>query len=349
MTVAAGTHKTTAWALPAYRYLLGSEAVTLAGSGVSAVALPALAVLELRATAGQVATLAFLGQLPSTLALWAGALSDRHAKRFQLLVSDLVAAAALTTIPAAALAGVLTIGQLYGVTLAMGAAKVVRDAAAISLLPAIVAPHLLHDANSRLGAASSVADSAGSNVGAALVGAVGAARSLLVDATSFLASAWLVWRIRAPEPHMSPVGAEKSRGLIRDISAGVRYVIGQPTIRTVIAALAVLSFGLALIKSPDGRRTPLSPVRWRCTAIRTAPSSSRNTANRPSATIAIMIAPSAVPARAGLTPDGRHKAALVPACRSAPAASRSTWPVSAGRPIAGLPHGRSRGRRAQRR
>ncbi|MFF0487124.1 MFS transporter [Streptomyces sp. NPDC004435] len=249
MTVAAGTRKTTAWALPAYRYLLGSEAVTLAGSGVSAVALPALAVLELRATAGQVATLAFLGQLPSTLALWAGALSDRHAKRFQLLISDLVAAAALTTIPAAALAGVLTIGQLYGVTLAVGAAKVVRDAAAISLLPAIVAPHLLHDANSRLGAASSVADSAGSNVGAALVGAVGAARSLLVDAASFLASAWLVWRISVPEPHVSPVGAEKSRGLTRDIAAGVRYVIGQPTIRTVIAALAVLSFGLALMNT----------------------------------------------------------------------------------------------------
>ncbi|MFJ3633322.1 MFS transporter [Streptomyces sp. NPDC090112] len=211
MRVAAGPRKTTVWALPAYRYLLGSEAVTLAGSGVSTVALPALAVLELRATIGQVATPAFLGQLPSTLALWGGALSDRHAKRYQLLVSDLVAAAVLTTIPAAALAGVLTIGQLYGVTLAVGAAKVVRDAAAISLLPAIVAPHLLHHANSRLGAASSVADSAGSNVGAALVGAVGAARSLLVDAGSFLASAWLVWRIRAPAPHVSPVGAEKSR------------------------------------------------------------------------------------------------------------------------------------------
>lgn len=175
--------------------------------------------------------------------------SDRHAKRFQLLVSDLVAAAALTTIPAAALAGVLTIGQLYGVTLAVGAAKVVRDAAAISLLPAVVAPQLLHDANSRLGAASSVADSAGSNVGAALVGTVGAARSLLVDAASFLASACLVWRIRAPEPHAPRVGAEKQRGLIRDIAAGVRYVIGQPTIRTVIAALAVLSFGLALMNT----------------------------------------------------------------------------------------------------
>ncbi|MEU4077941.1 hypothetical protein DEJ45_04520 [Streptomyces venezuelae] len=129
MTVAAGTRKTTAWALPAYRYLLGSEAVTLAGSGVSAVALPALAVLELHATAGQVATLAFLSQLPSTLALWAGALSDRHAKRLQLLVSDLVAAGVLTTIPAAALAGILTICQLYGLDLDLPAVIAVAQQA----------------------------------------------------------------------------------------------------------------------------------------------------------------------------------------------------------------------------
>ncbi|MFJ3921630.1 MFS transporter [Streptomyces sp. NPDC090022] len=249
MTVTVRSRKSTAWAIPAYRYLLGSEAVSLAGSAVSAVALPSLAVLELRATAGQVATLAFLGQLPSTLALWAGALSDRHTKRFQLLVSDLVAAASLTTVPVAALAGVLTIGQLYGVTLAVGAARMVRDAAAISLLPAVVAPNLLHDANSRLGASSSVADSAGSNVGAALVGAVGAARSVLVDVASFLASAVLVWRIRVPEPHTPPVEANKRRGLTADMTAGVRYVAGQPTIRTVIAALAVLSFGLALMNT----------------------------------------------------------------------------------------------------
>ncbi|MEU8617240.1 hypothetical protein [Streptomyces sp. NPDC048623] len=34
----------------------------------------------------------FLGQLPSALALWAGALSDRHSKRPQLIASDLAAA-----------------------------------------------------------------------------------------------------------------------------------------------------------------------------------------------------------------------------------------------------------------
>ncbi|MEU1423380.1 MFS transporter [Kitasatospora sp. NPDC005751] len=247
MTTAARAPRTTAWASRPFRYLLGSEAASLSGSAVSSVALPALAVLDLHASTAQVAVLAFLGQLPSTLALWAGAVSDRRAKRPQLIASDLAAATALVTIPASALTGVLTIGHLYAVTIVLGITKTVHDAAAISLLPALVEPHQLQNANSRLGAASSVADSAGSNAGAALVGAFGPARSVLADAVSFLLSALLFWRIRVPEQNDGrPAGR---RGLARDIADGVRYVLGQPTIRTVIAALSTLSFGLAVMNT----------------------------------------------------------------------------------------------------
>ncbi|GAB2882853.1 hypothetical protein GCM10027074_59140 [Streptomyces deserti] len=148
---------------------------------MSTIAIPALAILELRASTTEVAVLAFLGRLPNAVALWAGAMSDRYAKRPQLIASDLAAAAALITIPADALANELTVVQLYVVVLALGAAQVVHDAAAISLLPVLVEPHQLQGTNARLGAASSVADSAGSNAGAALVGAVGPARSVLAD------------------------------------------------------------------------------------------------------------------------------------------------------------------------
>ncbi|MFG3037226.1 MFS transporter [Streptomyces sp. NPDC048330] len=233
-----------AWASRSFRYLLGSEATSLAGSAVSTVALAALAVLELRATTTEVALLAFAGQLPNVFALWAGAWSDRYDKRHQLLGSDLVAAGALVSVPAAAAAGVLTIGQLYAVLFLLGAARVVHDAAAISLLPALVTPHQLQDANSKIGAASSVADTAGSNAGAALVGSVGPAMSVLVDAVSFVLSAALLWRIRPAPPPVRP--DSKRRSLVHDIAEGVRYVIGQRTIRTVIAALAVLSVGMAI-------------------------------------------------------------------------------------------------------
>ncbi|MGW2652104.1 MFS transporter [Streptomyces sp. NPDC001478] len=246
MTVAAGAERRTAWSQPAFRFLLGAEAVTLSGSAVSSVALPALAVLELHASTSDIAVLAFLGQLPNAVALWAGALSDRHPKRPQLIGADLAAAAALVTIPAAAGSGLLTVWQLCAVAVVLGAAKVIHDAAAISLLPALVTPDQLHDANSKIGAASSAADSAGTNAGAALVGAVGPARSVLADALSFLASAVLVWRMRVPEAPTAPC---TRTSLARDIADGVRYVARQPTIRTLITAMSTLSFGLAVMNT----------------------------------------------------------------------------------------------------
>lgn len=214
MTTSTQTAKAATVTSPDLRRLVVSECASLSGSAVSTVALPTLAVLELHASTTQIAALAFLGQLPNAVvALPAGALSDRYAKRPQMIAADLTAAAGLATIPAAAFAGVLGIGQLYAVAVVLGITKIVHDAAAISYLPVLVERHLLQRANSRLGAASSVADSAGSNAGAALVGAIGAARSLLADVLSYLLSALLVWRIRTPSRSpRRPSAAAASRG-----------------------------------------------------------------------------------------------------------------------------------------
>ncbi|MFE2163943.1 MFS transporter [Streptomyces sp. NPDC059447] len=248
MTASIQTSKAQKCASSDLRLLVGSECASLSGSAVSSVATPTLAVLQLHATTSQVATLAFLGQLPNALvAMPAGALSDRYPKRPQMIGADIAAAAVLATIPAAALGGILTIGQLYAVAIVLGVAKIAHGAAAIGYLPVLVEPHLLQRANSRLGAASSVADSAGSNMGAALIGSVGAARSVIADVLSYLVSALLVWRIRTPEPVATRPDGRRS--LARDIREGLHYVLGQPTIRTVIAALSTLSFGLAIMNT----------------------------------------------------------------------------------------------------
>ncbi|MFF2790629.1 MFS transporter [Streptomyces sp. NPDC058049] len=248
MTASTQTSKAPRWTSPGLRLLVGSECASLSGSAVSAVAIPTLAVLELHASTTQIAALAFLGQLPNAVvALPAGALSDRSPKRPQMICADVTAAVALVTIPAVAVGDMLTIGQLYAVAVVLGIAKNVHGSASISYLPVLVEPHLLQRANSRLGAASSVADSAGSNLGAALIGTVGAARSVIVDVLSYLVSAFLVWRIRTPEP--TAPRPQGRRSLARDIREGLHYVAGQPTIRTVIAALSTLSFGLAIMNT----------------------------------------------------------------------------------------------------
>ncbi|MFE1875606.1 MFS transporter [Streptomyces sp. NPDC059496] len=228
------------------RYLTGQTA-SVAGSSITQMALPVLAVLHLDATTGQVAWLAFLGQLPpALLALHAGALADRYSKRRQMITGDLVSAAVLTTVPVAAALGTLTLTQLMIVAVVQGAASVLHDAAAISLLPSLVDRSLIQRSNSRVGALFAVAATAGSHLGAALTAVLGPARALLGDVVSFLVSAGCIARIQArePAPHRP-----QARRLREEIGEGLRYVHGDERLRTLTLVNASTSFALGLLNT----------------------------------------------------------------------------------------------------
>ncbi|WP_406378942.1 MFS transporter [Streptomyces sp. NBC_01618] len=159
---------------PSFAAYLTGEAASLLGTSAHAVALSALAVLVLHANPGQVATLAVLSQAPAfVLALPAGAYVDQHAKRPVLIGTDLIAAVAVAVIPLTALGGLLSFPVLYVVALIVGSATVLHLAAAISVVPELVPGPLLHEANSRVGGAFSLADAMGAYAGAGVVAALG--------------------------------------------------------------------------------------------------------------------------------------------------------------------------------
>jgi MFS family permease len=228
------------------RYLTGQTA-SVAGSSVTQMALPVLAVLQLDASTAEVAWLTFLGQLPpALLALHAGALADRYSKRHQMIIGDLVSAAALVTVPLSALLGTLTLTQLMIVAAVRAAAGVLHDAAAISLLPALVDRSLIQRSNSRVGALFAVAGTGGNQLGAALTALVGPARALLGDVVSYLVSAACTARIQAREPVRERQG---SRRLRTEIGEGLRYVRGDHRLWTLTWVNATMSFALALLST----------------------------------------------------------------------------------------------------
>ncbi|MGZ9928318.1 MFS transporter [Streptomyces sp. NC-S4] len=228
------------------RYLTGQTA-SVAGSSVTLMAIPVLAVLELHATAGQVALLAFLSQLPQALlALHAGALGDRYPKRRLMIFGDLAAATALATIPVAAALDTLTLPQLMVVAVVQGAAGVLHDAAAISLLPSLVERSLIQKSNSRVGALFAVAATGGSSLGAALTALLGPARALLGDVLSFLISVWCTAHIESREPSRAPA---EGRRLRTEIAEGLRYVHHDHRLRTLTLVNATTSFALAMLNT----------------------------------------------------------------------------------------------------
>lgn len=229
-----------------FSLLWTARAVSDLGSSITMVALPLVAVVTLRAPAAQVAAVAAAGALAGALgALPLGTRAEYRLKRPAMVTADVVRAAALVTVPVAAVLGVLTLAQLCLVAFVIACAGIVFNAASQAHLKALVGHDRLAVATSRLESTLWFANLTGPPAGGALVGVVGAAGTLLADAASFVASAALVRRIRRPEPP-PPVRTHTRRS---DLGAGWRFLLHHPQLRWCLASYTVFS-GTIMLLSP---------------------------------------------------------------------------------------------------
>lgn len=183
-----------------FRRYAGADAISKLGSQVSLVALPLTAAITLDATPFQVGLLTSAEMAAFLLVgLPAGAWVDRMRRRPVLVAADAVRAAALLSIPAAALLGVLGLPQMYAVALLTGLCTVFFDVAHQSYLPAIVRTEDLARGHGALAANASVAQLAGPGVGGWLVQWLTAPAAVVADALSYAASGLLLLRVRADE------------------------------------------------------------------------------------------------------------------------------------------------------
>jgi MFS family permease len=212
------------------------QAVSQFGSMVTRDALPLIGVLVLRASPLQMGFLAAAGSAPVLiLGLLAGAWVDRLRRRPILIAADLGRAVLVGSIPAAALLGRLSLGYLAAVAAATGALTVIFDVAYGAYLPSLVAREHLLEGNSKLGVTASLAEIIVPGLTGLMVQLISAPLTLLVDAFSFLASAFSLGLIRQPEPPRKPAATGDS--VRREIGQGLRLTLGQPVLR----ALAVFN------------------------------------------------------------------------------------------------------------
>lgn len=129
------------------------QSISEIGSAITVIVLPLTAVITLKASTFEVGLLAAAATVPFLLiALPAGLVVDRLAKRWLMLGCDVARMAAIGSVPLAAAAGVLTLGQLYAVALLTGVATVFFDVAYQSYVPSLIGRGQLLDANGKLGA-----------------------------------------------------------------------------------------------------------------------------------------------------------------------------------------------------
>jgi MFS family permease len=214
-----------------------ASAISDIGSQITAVALPLIAALTLRATAWEMGLLSAAGSVPIVLVgLVAGVWVDRARRRPMLIAADVGRAVLLLAIPLASMAGALRIEILYAVALLVGVLTVLFDVAYLSFLPSLVERDRLIDGNSKLEATSSAAQVAGPGLGGVLIGMLGAAFAILLDALSFVASALLIAGIRVREAALAAAGGRAS--LTTEIGEGLRVVFMHPILRVLVGCSA---------------------------------------------------------------------------------------------------------------
>lgn len=221
-----------------------AQALSNAGSQITAIALPLTAVLVLGATTSQMGLLGIAGRAPYLLFdLFAGVFVDRRRRRPILVSTDLGRALLLGTIPLAALWGYLTFLQLYVVAFAVGALTAFFSLASISILPSLVKGEQLVEANSKLAVTDAVMTIAGPSMAGGLVQVLSAPKAIIADVLSYLLSALSLKTIASDEQIL---GRKRQGSVWAEIGEGVRELVRTPLLRALALSVSVGTFGVAV-------------------------------------------------------------------------------------------------------
>jgi MFS family permease len=190
-----------------FRLLFFAQAVSWLGDRMVGIAL-AFAVLSLGGSPAEVGlVLAFrLVPLVATL-LVGGVVADRVSRRAVMVIADLVRLVTQGAIAALLIAGAAEIWMLAVLSGLTGAATGFFNPASTGILPAIVAPERLQEANGVRATVLSGGEIAGPVLAGVLIAAVGPGWALAVDAVSFAASAAFLARLRLPERAVREAGS----------------------------------------------------------------------------------------------------------------------------------------------
>jgi MFS family permease len=228
------------WQNRNFRQYWVADAISELGSSLSYFALPIIAAVTLGVSPGQMGLMRALGNVPVVfVGLLAGVWVDRVSRLRLLIGLNLAAAALVVSVPLAYALDALTIEHLYALSLAFGVLWPFWGAANNAIVPSIVPPDQLVDANSKLQLTWTASGIAGPGIGAVLIGLVRAPFLLLIDAASFVVTVMFLAgvRTRVPEQTGNDAPPERVRSQIAD---GLRATFVDPVQRAITIPRAIL-------------------------------------------------------------------------------------------------------------
>jgi predicted MFS family arabinose efflux permease len=229
------------WSHRDFLRLWAAQTVSGFGARIAREGLPWAAIITLKAGPEAMGIFAALALGPqAAVGLFAGDLVDRLPKKPLMITADLARAVILILVPVMALAGRLTLMELYVAGALMGVFNVLFDVADHAFLPSLVASSELIDGNAKLATTDAAAEVSGPAIAGTLVQLVTAPLAVALCALTYLASALFLVRIGAREPG----SAERaSQGPARfDLGAGLRIALAHPLVRPLFLSEVTRAF-----------------------------------------------------------------------------------------------------------
>ncbi|WP_374311770.1 MFS transporter [Microbacterium sp.] len=218
----------------------GGQTLSQFGAQITELAIPVLAVLLLNASEFQVGVLnaanvaAFL-----LVGLPAGAWIDRMRKRHVMIAADLVRAAALALVPVLWMLDVLEIWHLIAIVAVVGVATVFFDVSYQSIVPSLVRPKQIAEANGKLQSSYEIANITGPGIGGWLIGVITAPLAVLATAGTYVVSAIALMFTR---DHETARDHEDRGPILREIWEGLHFVFTEKLLRRIVGTTGVSNF-----------------------------------------------------------------------------------------------------------
>ncbi|MCC9309995.1 MFS transporter [Kitasatospora sp. RB6PN24] len=230
-----------------FRLLYTGEVTGQFGTSVTNLALPLIATVTLRADALEVSSLTAAAWLPwLLLGLPAGAWVDRMRRRPVMLTAAACSLLLYLTVPVAGALGLLTFPQLLAVAFCAGISTVFFQTAYTALLPTLLAAPDRAEGNARIQGSASVAQFAGRSSAGAIAQFFGPVNGLFANTATFLVSLLCTAGIHeAARPATRAAG----RSLRRDIGEGLRLVLADSWLRSVLAYGGLSNLALTAYQS----------------------------------------------------------------------------------------------------
>lgn len=241
------------WSDRNFRWLFAGSLVSQLGDQFTLIALPWL-ILRQTGDTLVLGTLLAVMSVPRALFILAGgALVDRYSPMRVLMLSKQASAVLLALLAGLVFSGPLYLPAVYVLALAIGVASAFSLPPGTSILPTVMAPALLAQANGSMMGARQLSVFGGPLLAGVLIAAFGDGKdaaagpalgpglAFAIDAASFAVSAWMLTRVR-PLPHQpGPVPAQEM-AVWRSVREGLRYCWRDASLRVCFCYWTVVAF-----------------------------------------------------------------------------------------------------------